>query len=69
MIFLIVFRKWFFNHSIPPEGHYSVIPTIKNVWWGYETLAVIVADKDTVKPGLASISNRLDRFATINLLE
>lgn len=57
------------EHSDPPDDHYSVIPTIKKVWSGYETLVCLVADKESIDSVLASPPDSLDHHASFKILE
>jgi hypothetical protein len=66
---LRVCRTWFLEHSDPPDGHHSVIPTIKKVWSGYENIVCLVADKETIDSVLADTSDDLDETASIKLLD
>ncbi|KAF2472980.1 uncharacterized protein BDR25DRAFT_341746 [Lindgomyces ingoldianus] len=63
------FKNWFLDHSDPPDGHYSLIPTIKKVWSGYEENVCLVADKETIDSVLADTSHNLDEIAFIKLLD
>lgn len=63
------FQSWFLERSDPPDGYNSVIPTIKKVWSGYESLVCLVADKETIDSVLADSSDTLDETASLTLLE
>jgi hypothetical protein len=66
---LRAFQTWFLEHSDPPDGHYSVIPTVQEVWSGYETLVCLVADKESIDSVLSSPPDALDEHASIKVLE
>ncbi|KAJ4985248.1 hypothetical protein SVAN01_09290 [Stagonosporopsis vannaccii] len=63
------FQKWFLEHSDPPDGHYTIVPTIQEAWSGYETLVCLLADKETIGSVLSSSPDSLDQYASIKLLE
>jgi hypothetical protein len=62
------FQAWFLDHSNPPDGHYSLNPTIKKVWSGYEQNVCLIADKETIDSVLADTSDDLDHTASIKVL-
>ena len=63
------FKNWFIDHSDPPDGYHSMLPTIKTVWSGYETLVCLLADKESIDSVLADTSDTLDQSASIKLLD
>ena len=66
---LRAFQAWFLDHSDPPDGHYSIIPTVQDVWLGYETLVCLVADKEAIDSVLNNPLDAIDSHASIKVLE